>query len=74
MSLTPVGVCHQATMSRRVPRTSTETFGPLFNPHLLRYLAATAVIHHIEDADEPGDAVRWSLALAGLAFSKDAGS
>jgi hypothetical protein len=50
-------------------RTVIRKDGPLFNQHVLHHLAATAVLHHIPDANEPGDALRWSLALAGLAYS-----
>lgn len=53
-------------------RSVIRKVGPLFDQHVLHHLTATAVLHHIPDACEPGDAVRWSLALAGLAYSRDA--
>jgi hypothetical protein len=53
-------------------RSFIRTTGPLFNPSVLHHLAAKSVLHHIPDASEPADAMRWSIALAGLAFSKDA--
>jgi hypothetical protein len=59
---------HLQPLSSR-SRTVIRKDGPLFNQHVLHHLAATAVLHHIPDANEPGDAVRWSLALAGLAYS-----
>jgi len=53
-------------------RVIARTTRTLFNQQVLHHLTATAVLHHIPDANEPGDAVRWSLALAGLAYSSSA--
>ena len=63
-----MNVIYLQPLNRRA-RTVTRTTGPLFNQHVLHHLTATAVLHHIPDASEPSAAVRWSLALAGLAYS-----
>ncbi|MFM0224828.1 hypothetical protein [Paraburkholderia dipogonis] len=44
----------------------------IFDSVMQHYLTAGAVLHHVPDANEPGDALRWSLALAGLAYSDSA--
>lgn len=53
-------------------RSVIRTTGSFFNPSVLHHIAVTSVLHHIPDASEPADALRWSVALAGLAFSKNA--
>jgi hypothetical protein len=60
------------TFGIRGHRVIARTTGTLFNQHVLHHLTATAVLHYIPDANEPGDAVRWALALAGLAYSGNA--
>jgi hypothetical protein len=59
------------TTTQRGERRSIERMKkePIFDGGMLHYLTAGAVLHHIPDANEPGDTVRWSLALAGLAYS-----
>ena len=64
-----IGTIHLHPVYQR-RRTTIRTTGPLFNPHVMHHIAATSVLHHIPDASEPADAMRWSIALAGLEFSK----